>query len=145
MLKKKNLIIVTGFSKVLLTRWLPLLRTVGEYQDDVVCLDYDVLSYSTPVVIGGIVARETLSQQPNVTVIHPEKMKMRNIFLDRIYQSREYLKKNAKKYKVVMLIDGNDTIFWGSIQPLFKIASKKFCAVQEHWSNKLKIWDDFLH
>jgi hypothetical protein len=140
---KKNLIIATGFSKVLLTRWLPLLRGVGGYQDDVVCLDYDVISYSTPEVIGSVLARETLAQQPNVTVIHPEKMVMRNIFLDRLYQSREYLKKNAKKYKVVMLIDGNDSIFWGSIQPLLKIAETNFCAVQEHESNKLRIWDDF--
>ena len=140
---KKNLIIATGFSKVLLTRWLPLLRTVGEYQDDVVCLDYDVISYSTPEVIGSVLAREALAQQPNVTVIHPEKMEMRNIFLDRLYQSRQYLKAHAKDYKVVMLIDGNDSIFWGSIQPLLKIAEKNFCAVQEHPSNKLKIWDDF--
>jgi hypothetical protein len=70
-------------------------------------------------------------------------MVMRNIFLDRLYQSREYIKANFKKYHTVILIDGNDTIFWGSIQPLLDIAKDNFCAVQEHWSNKLKIWDDF--
>jgi hypothetical protein len=141
---KKNLIIATGSAQIILDRWLPLLRGVGEYQGDVLIIDYGVLMYGKPIVIDNAKAVEKLREKENVTVLQP-KMQLKNIFVDRYRVAKEYLRDKDRytDYGTVMLIDGNDTIFWGSILPLLKKAQKKLCCVQEHKSNLLKIWNDF--
>ena len=137
----KTLIITTGTSKIILTRWLPLIRTVGEYQGDVLVLDYgDINYFGTPVVLSRE-SMELLKQQPNVTVLNPVK-KLKNIFIDRLAVAQEYLK-NHSEYDVVGFMDGNDTIFWGSIGPLLDQVKDVICYVPEHPSNLLSIWGDF--
>ena len=135
------MIITTGTSKIILTRWLPLLRSVGGYQGDVLVLDYgDINYFGTPVVLSRE-SMEELKKQPNVTVINP-KIKSKNIFVDRLAVAQEYLKLHPE-YDVIGFMDGNDTIFWGNIEPLLEQAKDIICCVQEHPSNLLVRWGDF--
>src|SRR5208283_2169253 len=137
----KTLIICTGTSKIILTRWLPLLRTIGEYQGDVLVLDYgDINYFGTPVVLSRS-SMEELKNQPNVTVINPT-IKLKNIFIDRLAVAQEYLKLHPE-YDVIGFMDGNDTIIWGNICSLLEQAQHIICCVQEHSSNLLSIWGDF--
>lgn len=138
----RPLIITTGSAKIVLTRWLSLLRGVGEYQGDVLVLDYGVMEYYEPKKINNKVSIEKLKKEKNVTVLQPVR-KLKNIFIDRFMVTQEYLKKNSGKYDVVVIMDGNDIIFWGSITYLLEKAQEKLCYVKEHFSNKLKIWGDF--
>lgn len=141
-MKKKTLIITTGFAKVILTRWLPLLRTVGDYQGDVLAICYGDISYvhSTPIISEAI-SVIALKEQPNVIVLQPLK-KLAGVYMDRVMVYRDYILEHSE-YDCVLIMDGNDTIFWGSIQPLIAMAKKKLCYIKEHAKNKLKIWNDF--
>jgi len=137
----KSLIITTGTSKIVLSRWLPLLREVGEYQGDVLVLDYgDINYFGTPVKLSKRFMEE-LSKQPNVTVLNPVR-KLKNIFIDRLVVAQDYLKDHPE-YDVIGFMDGNDTIFWGSIGPLLDQAEHIVCYIKEHPSNLLSIWGDF--
>ena len=137
----KSLIIVTGTSKIILTRWLPLLRNVGQYKGDILVLDYgDINYFGTPVVLNRN-SMELLKQQPNVSVLNPVR-KLKNIFIDRLAVAQQYLNIHSE-YEQVGFMDGNDTIFWGSIEPLLEESKDIICCVQEHPSNLLSIWGDF--
>jgi len=137
----KTLIICTGTSKIILTRWLPLLRNVGQYQGDVLVLDYgDINYFGTPVVLSRV-PMELLKQEANVTVLNPVK-KLKNVFIDRLAVAQEYLKSHPE-YDVVGFMDGNDTIVWGNIGLLLDQAQEAICYIQEHPSNLLVIWGDF--
>ena len=141
----RTLIITTGSSKIILTRWLPLLRTVGKCDADVMVMDYGIIVSTRGMEKSNPLIVRKLRQELGVTVLQPI-VKMRNIFIDRMNVARSYLLENNryKKYDVIMIIDGNDTIFWGPIQPLLDMAKEKLCYVKEHFSNLLKIWDDFF-
>jgi hypothetical protein len=145
----RELIITTGTSRIIVDRWLPLLRTKGEYLGDVLCLDYGMLRYGLLEVkqteyANKIDVDKRLQAEKNVKVIYPTNT-YKNIFIDRMMKIREYLLKGNlyKKYDVIAIMDGNDAIFWGSIQPLLNEAKEKLCYVKEHFSNHLELWGDF--
>jgi hypothetical protein len=137
----KSIIITTGTSKIILTRWLPLLRTKGEYTGDVLVLDYGDINYFGKPVHLTDKSRNILKKEKGVTVLKPEK-KLKNIFIDRLAVAQEYLKEHPE-YDIVGFMDGNDTIVWGNITPLLTKAAKAVCYIPEHFSNLLSIWGDF--
>jgi hypothetical protein len=135
--KLRQLIATTGSNRIIENRWLPLIRTKGEYTGDILLLDYGVKMYptNTPEL------SKKLSDSGVIVV--PAELTYRNIFIDRMMKYREYLEGKWGKYDTVMLLDSNDVIVWGSMKPLWKVAKEKLCYVKEHPSNLLSIWNDF--
>lgn len=144
----KTLIITTGTSKIILSRWLPLIRGIGQYQGDVLVIDYGDINYFGigPDIKGPVHLidkfRTLLKKETGVVVIEPVR-KLNNVFIDRLAVIQDYLKNCKTEYDVIGIMDGNDTIIWGDINPLIEQATDIICYIQEHFSNLLSIWGDF--
>lgn len=142
----RTLLISTGRSSIILKRWLPNLRSKGCYDGEVLLLDYGTKKYFTweNIQDNNAIVVEKIKKEKGVTVI-PAIQIYKDFFIDRVRLTREYLKENDKwkDYDVIMIIDSDDVIFYGSIQPLLNIADKHLCYVKEHFSNILGNWDGF--
>jgi len=120
----RQLIITTGSWKYLTRVWLPSLRQRGEYNGEVLVLDYD---YPPEAV-------EKLKEEKNVTLIKVTKV-FNLIPCDRFRAMAEILEKIHQNYDVVMHLD-LDTEFFQPIQPLFNYAKEKICYVEEWVANR---------
>lgn len=140
----RTLVMTTGYNAIILNRWLPLLRKVAEYKGDVLVLDYGTINYGSKFDTDNDRLIQAIKKQDNIFVVSEVK-KLSNIFIDRVRVYRDWLKENDrwKNYDVIMVIDCNDVIFHGPIQPLLDIAKDKLCYVKEHPSNLLRLWDDY--
>lgn len=141
----RTLVITTGCNNILLRRWLPLLRNVANYKGEVLILDYGTIKYGSVKDDNNNKIVTELKKDYNVIVL-PVVQKLACFYLDRQRASREYLKENNKwnEYDIIMIVDGNDIIFYDSIQPLLDLAKDHLCYVKEHPSNFLKLWDDYF-
>lgn len=138
---------VTGDNRIILRRWLPTLRNAGEYKGDIVVIDYGIISHATEYDPDNATwITELKSKSVIVYTVTPPKL---NFFIDRIRSYREFLLKddNWKKYDVVMVTDGNDLLFYGSIQPLLDFAYIKgaFCYAREPEANTLRRWEEAIY
>lgn len=142
--KERTLIMTTGMNGVILNRWLPLLRSNGCYDGEVLIADYGSINYGHASDPNKKYLTDELMKQKNVTVLQCQQLEQ-PIFNDRIRVYFEYLKENDrwKNYDTIMIVDSNDIIFWGSIQPLLEMGRKELCYVKEQPANILDKWDDF--
>lgn len=115
----KTLIATTGNGRYLLKVWLPTLRQRGEYNGDILILDYDY----TPDVV------ERLQEDKNILLRKVKKI-YDLIPCDRFRAFSEVLKDLHQNYDVIMTID-MDTEFFKPIQPLFDMAQEKIRYVKE--------------
>lgn len=115
----KTLIATTGNGRYLLRVWLPTLRQRGEYNGDILILDYDF----TPDVV------ENLRKENNILIKKVEKV-YNLIPSDRFRAFYEIFKDLHQNYDVIMLID-MDTEFFKPIQPLFDMSQEKIRYVKE--------------
>jgi len=122
----RTLIATTGNGRYLLKVWLPTLRQRGEYNGDILILDYDF----TPDVI------ERLQEDKNILLRKVKKV-YDLIPCDRFRAFSEILKDLYQNYDVIMTID-MDTEFFKPIQPLFDMAQEKIRYVKE-WA-ALRAW-----
>jgi hypothetical protein len=139
----RNLVITTGYNRILFNRWLPRLRNIGKYSGDVLIVDYGTIKYGVEPDLDKE-SLEELKKQPNV-FIRTAKKQLANIFIDRVRVYREWLLENERwrNYDVILILDGNDVIFHGPIEPLLQMGYERICYATEHFSNHLKLWGDF--
>lgn len=124
MANRERLIVVTGPDRPIM-RWLSTLRSKGEYDGDVLIIDYD-LSEHVKVEL-----RKDLK-----VILSKRYERTKNISGDRFKAFYDYLKDIWMNYDTIMIIDGSDVEFYSSIQPLFDMASREVCYVTEDKPNK---------
>lgn len=115
----KTLIVVTGKGRYLLKVWLPTLRQRGEYNGDILILDYDF----TPDII------EELKKESNI-ILRKVKQIYKLIPSDRFRGFEEHLKDLYQNYDVIMIADA-DIEFFMPIQSLLDLAKDKIRYVTE--------------
>ena len=120
----KTLVVTTGNARYLLKVWLPTLRQQGEYNGNVLILDYD---FTSDVV-------ENLQKDNNILLRKAKRAVYRYFPSDRIRVFEEALKDLYQNYDVIMILDA-DIQFFKPIQPLFDMAQDKICYVAELKTN----------
>jgi len=146
---QRLLVVTTGKAKIILNRWLPSLRNTAKFTGDVLVLDYGSLEYFSwrKLADNNDEVMKKLSKEKGVTVV-PATQEYPDFFIDRVRFTREYLMENDRwrEYDAIMIIDADDVVFYGPIQPLFdKALGNKLCYAKEHFSNKLGIWNGFYY
>lgn len=131
----KSLVVTTGKERPIMDVWLPSLRDKGEYDGDVLIVDYfegQALCKGMSYLLNSFSSEsvEYLTSQKNVIY-----MKVHNVYScvasDRIRAFYECLKPLWKQYDVILITDGNDIEFFKPIQPLLNMAETELCAVKE--------------
>lgn len=115
----KTLVVTTGKDNQIMETWLPTIVKGGQYEGDILLLDYDMLHSSL----------EFLKQDPTIIVKKVEKVH-KDIASDRMRAFYECLKDMWQNYDVILIADG-DLEFFKPIAPLFEMAKEKVCYVKE--------------
>lgn len=127
----KTLIITTGDGRYLEKVWLPSLRIRGEYNGDILIVDYDL-----PL---DVVQR--FQKQKNI-IIKPATQLFKIIPSDRFRAFYEILGDLYQNYDVIMSVDA-DVEFFKPIQPLFDAAQEKIRYVAERKTLRNWVWVKF--
>lgn len=122
--QSKTLVVTTAKDSQLLRTFLPSLEGKGEYNGDILVIDYDLSQH----------ALDVLSKKPNVRVIKSKPV-YECLASDRHRAFWEALKYMYQWYETILIIDGNDIEFCKPIQPLFDLATEKVCYVTENRVN----------
>ena len=115
----RTLIIVTGTDRQIMRFWLPSLRGKGDYNGDILILNYDMNASSV----------EKLRKEETV-IIRKVTRCCACFESDRIIAAYEYLMDIRQNYDVIMFTDG-DVEFHKPVAPLFELAKEKFCYIEE--------------
>ena len=120
----KTLIVTTAKDLPLMKVWLPSLKQRGEYEGDILVIDYD-LSQRTVKKL----------QQYNI-ILFKSKPEYKCLASDRHRAFYEALKPLWNKYQIIMIIDGNDLSFFKPVRFLFDISKERVCYVTENEVNE---------
>jgi len=122
--KSEKLIMTTAREDLLMNVWLPSLKKNGQYDGDILIIDYDL----SPETV------QQLKSFPNIIVVKAIQ-KQEWIVSDRYRVYYEVLKDVYKNFETILIIDGNDIEFLKPLDPLFELGKDQICYVTERMKN----------